>query len=185
MHPLHKFQGLGKLVSAALASQAAGTASRRLRTALRPAPSPRARSAREFCQIIDDGKVASAARTALAKGRRGVEIAKATPQPKLQRSITKAFNTMLREMVDAAIANCFYGNGISFRVVGYVLFNRMVDALMNAPPGYKTPTRQRLTTDLFESTRERIESAKSTSYEPMKIWSGSIALDAATVHKVN
>ena len=66
-------------------------------------------------------------------------------------------------MVDAAIANCFYGNEISFRVVEYVLFNRMVDALMKAPPvGYKTPTRQRLMTDLMtdllESTRERIDS---------------------------
>ena len=36
----------------------------------------------KFCQIIDDGNAASAARTALAKGRRAVEIAEAAPQSK-------------------------------------------------------------------------------------------------------
>ena len=36
----------------------------------------------KFCQIIDDGNAMSAARTALAKGRRAVEIAEAAPQSK-------------------------------------------------------------------------------------------------------
>ena len=69
--------------------------------------------AAKFSEIIDQGHATSASRVALAKGRRAVETAEAKPQTKYQRTIDKAFNTMSREMVDAAVANCFYGNGIS------------------------------------------------------------------------
>ena len=69
--------------------------------------------AAKFSEIIDEGNATAASRVALAKGRRAVEAAEAKPQTKYQRTINKAFNTMSREMVDAAVANCFYGNGIS------------------------------------------------------------------------
>lgn len=61
-----------------------------------------------------------------------------------QSSIMQAFAYATTKTIDDALADCIFGDNLSFRLVESPHFKKLLAAMRSAPPSYKIPTRQRL-----------------------------------------
>lgn len=71
--------------------------------------------------------------------------------------IGRLFDVQGQEAVDAAIARFFYANGIPFNVVRSPFYTEMVQAINNAPAGYKPPMYENIRTTLIDKEKIRLE----------------------------
>ena len=78
-----------------------------------------------------------------------------------QRNIQTAMNAATANDVDASIADFFYGCNIPPSIANHPLFKKMASKLKVAPASYKTPTGDRLTNDLLNSTTLRLKAEEA------------------------
>ncbi|XP_059076869.1 uncharacterized protein LOC131075043 [Cryptomeria japonica] len=71
--------------------------------------------------------------------------------------IGRLFDVQGQEAVDAVIARFFYANGIPFNVDLSHFYGEMVQAIKNAPAGYKPPGYTKLHTTLVDKEKTRLE----------------------------
>ncbi|KAL0211794.1 hypothetical protein RCL1_005420 [Eukaryota sp. TZLM3-RCL] len=75
-----------------------------------------------------------------------------------QPEIQEAFKNDLRNDADLALANWFYGQGISFNNADSELFQSAIAAVIKAGPSYKTPSSYQLSTTLLDKAVDKIDS---------------------------
>ncbi len=117
-------------------------------------------------EVVDRLKLAEEAkeREAQRKRRReqlqraasGAQSTLSASKSGTQSSIQAAFARADKSEVDAAVARCFYANGIPFNVARNPFFKDAVAAIAAAGPGYKPPSSETLRTTLLEREKESL-----------------------------
>ena len=78
-----------------------------------------------------------------------------------QMGIKSGFRAAEAEVADQAVANFFYGHGISFNAAGdtgpSTLFTKMVRAIQSAPTGWKPPCRKKLAGPLLDTCHSQMQ----------------------------
>ena len=124
-----------------------------------------AQEARTFFQSTEDGLAAQR-----EKKRKRTELDELTGGPGtegssaglVQRSIESALTPGLKAKADAAVARCFYAEGIPFVKVESAYFQDMLAAVGVFGRGYRPPSMKRLRTSMLD---EEVENVK----EQMKV----------------
>ena len=71
--------------------------------------------------------------------------------------LDRAFQNELRDIADHKIGRCLIANGVSFNFVRSPYFREMVDAINEAPNGYKPPGYEKLRTTILHDERKSVE----------------------------
>ena len=71
--------------------------------------------------------------------------------------LDRAFQNEKRDIADRKIGRCIIANGVSFNFVRSPYFREMVDAINEAPRGYKPPGYEKLRTTILHDERKSIE----------------------------
>ena len=115
-----------------------------------------------------------------------VEAAANTPTPGVkserklplgQIGIRASMASGIAEDVDNSVADFFYGCNVAPATVEHPLFKAMLASMRTAPASYKTPTRQRLSGDLLDSTTQRLKAAEAPVREVVLKDCGTVVSD--------
>ena len=71
--------------------------------------------------------------------------------------LDRAFQNELRDITDHKIGCCLIANGVSFNFVRSPYFREMVDAINEAPYGYKPPSHEKLCTTILHDERKSVD----------------------------
>ena len=103
------------------------------------------------------GKLSEAAHAKASKAMKESVATASMGQPTMKQTMMRsALTRQQREIVDIKVAEFFYAENISFRVVESPHFAELVNALRAAPDGYKPPGRRRLGGELLDSECARL-----------------------------
>ena len=142
--------------------------------------------AEKFKKIMQDAIEATRTRVVVKRTEAAVNQAAASAAlpsaSKQQRSLESSFHTQSQDIVDQAVANCFYANDMSFTISTSVTFKRMIESVKLAAASYRPPDRHRFTDDLLTTTENRLVVFKAGALQMMTIFGCAVAVDAATVH---
>ncbi|KAL0225408.1 hypothetical protein RCL1_003320 [Eukaryota sp. TZLM3-RCL] len=94
-----------------------------------------------------------------------------------QPEIQEAFKNDLRNDADLALANWFYGQGISFNNADSVLFQNAIAAVIKAGPSYKPPSSYQLSTTLLDKAVDKIDSQLVPFKEELGLVPGTLVSD--------
>ncbi|KAL0209488.1 hypothetical protein RCL1_008326 [Eukaryota sp. TZLM3-RCL] len=96
-----------------------------------------------------------------------------TRQPEIQ----EAFKNDLGNDADLALANWFYGQGISFNNADSELFQNAIAAVIKAGPSYKPPSSYQLSTTLLDKAVDKIDSQLVPFKEELGLVPGTLVSD--------
>ncbi|KAL0227493.1 hypothetical protein RCL1_003637 [Eukaryota sp. TZLM3-RCL] len=94
-----------------------------------------------------------------------------------QPEIQEAFKNDLRNDADLALANWFYGQGISFNNADSELFQSAIAAVIKAGPSYKPPSAYQLSTTLLDKAVDKIDSQLVPFKEELGLVPGTLVSD--------